>query len=133
MPPAYPMKALTVKQPWASALMDQLPDRCPRKRVENRTWTTRHRGPLVIHAAGSIDPAGAAVLGLTPEEVEALPRGAALGTVELADVVRLDEAVGLAGDPLATGPFCWIVERPRPFPEPVPMPGRQSPWRFSPE
>lgn len=144
MPPFYPVSALTVKQPWASALMGLLPARCATKRVENRTWTTRHRGPLAIHAGLSIDPAGAEALGLTAAEVEALPRGAVLGTVELVDVVRLAEALGIApgatddpwhlsADPLATGPFCWIVERPRPFPEPIPARGRLSLWRFSPQ
>lgn len=51
------MYALTVKQPWASAIMAGL------KRVENRTWRTDYRGPLAIHAGSSIDPAGEEVLG----------------------------------------------------------------------
>lgn len=38
------MYALTIKQPWASAIMAGL------KRVENRTWRTDYRGPLAIHA-----------------------------------------------------------------------------------
>ena len=38
------MYALTIHQPWAWAIMAGI------KRVENRTWRTSHRGPLVIHA-----------------------------------------------------------------------------------
>ena len=41
-------RALTVKQPWASLLVAGI------KTVENRTWTTKYRGPLAIHAALSI-------------------------------------------------------------------------------
>lgn len=36
------MKALSVRQPWASLIASGA------KTVELRTWTTRHRGPLVI-------------------------------------------------------------------------------------
>jgi hypothetical protein len=38
------MKALTVRQPWATLLVTG------RKRIETRSRDTKHRGPLVIHA-----------------------------------------------------------------------------------
>lgn len=44
------MKALSVRQPWATLIVAGL------KRVETRTWATRHRGPLLIHAAKTPDP-----------------------------------------------------------------------------
>ena len=39
------MKALSLWQPWASAITLQL------KRIETRHWPTDYRGPLAIHAA----------------------------------------------------------------------------------
>jgi hypothetical protein len=39
------IRALTLWQPWASAVI------IGGKDVENRTWSTGYRGPLVIHAA----------------------------------------------------------------------------------
>lgn len=40
------MKALSIRQPWAEAILNL------GKRVENRSWQTCHyRGPLLIHAA----------------------------------------------------------------------------------
>ena len=39
------MKALTLRQPWASLIADG------RKTIETRTWRTRYRGPLAIHAS----------------------------------------------------------------------------------
>jgi len=39
------IKALTIRQPWAFAILNLGKD------VENRSWRTRHRGPLLIHAA----------------------------------------------------------------------------------
>ena len=43
------IKALTIKQPWASAIA------FGDKRVENRSWPTAYRGLLAIHAGASID------------------------------------------------------------------------------
>jgi hypothetical protein len=39
------MKALSIRQPWAWAIF------YAGKRIENRTWSTNYRGPLLIHAA----------------------------------------------------------------------------------
>ena len=42
------MKALTLHQPWASAIAWRL------KYHETRSWSTKYRGPIAIHAAKSI-------------------------------------------------------------------------------
>lgn len=39
------MKALSVKQPWASLIVSGLKD------IENRSWSTNYRGPILIHAS----------------------------------------------------------------------------------
>ena len=39
------MKALTLTQPWASLVA------CGAKQIETRSWSTKYRGPLAIHAA----------------------------------------------------------------------------------
>ncbi|MBL8866467.1 MAG: ASCH domain-containing protein, partial [Planctomycetia bacterium] len=41
------MLALSIHQPWAHAILHF------GKSVENRTWSTSYRGPLLIHAAKS--------------------------------------------------------------------------------
>lgn len=41
------MKAITIKQPWASLIVHGIKD------IENRTWLTHFRGRVLIHAAGS--------------------------------------------------------------------------------
>ena len=38
------MKALTVLQPWASLIA------CDAKKIETRSWATKYRGPIAIHA-----------------------------------------------------------------------------------
>jgi len=45
----YKFKTLSVKEPWASLIF-----KCG-KDVENRSWYTPYRGPLLIHASKSVD------------------------------------------------------------------------------
>ena len=43
------MKGLTIKQPWATLIMQK------DKRFEFRSWQTKYRGDLLIHAGKGID------------------------------------------------------------------------------
>jgi hypothetical protein len=44
------MKALTIKQPWATLIMTGAKD------VENRLWHTNFRGRIAIHSSKKMDP-----------------------------------------------------------------------------
>jgi activating signal cointegrator 1 len=44
------LRAITIWQPWAQAIV------CGFKRYETRSWATRYRGPILIHAAGKWTP-----------------------------------------------------------------------------
>ncbi|TKY81796.1 ASCH domain-containing protein [Pectobacterium polonicum] len=39
------MKALSIRQPWAWLIVNGYKD------IENRTWNTKYRGPVLIHAS----------------------------------------------------------------------------------
>ena len=54
------MKALSLLQPWASLVA------YGRKKIETRTWGTRYRGPLAIHASKSDIALGALALASDP-------------------------------------------------------------------
>jgi hypothetical protein len=112
------MKALSVCQPWAWAIVHGI------KTVENRSRRTRHRGPLMIHASRSRrylgDDYSELLPGLPP--VEQLSFGALVGVVEVVDCLLLAE---VEHDPLAVGPWCWILRRARLI-RPVPFRGQVS-------
>jgi hypothetical protein len=110
------MKALSVCQPWAWAIVHGL------KTVENRWRPTRHRGPLVIHASRSRRYLGQDFRGLLPglPPAEQLDFGALVGVVEVVGCVPLAEA---EGDPFALGPWCWLLARARRI-RPVPFKGQ---------
>lgn len=100
------MKALTIRQPWASLIGLGV------KTIETRSWTTRYRGPLAIHAGKRppepdlrLGPGGPVVaeewlvdgdgpeaprlLDLCNELAHPLPLGAIVATATLADVVPM--------------------------------------------
>lgn len=107
------MRALSIRQPWASAILNA------GKSVENRTWSTSHRGELLIHAGLRDDPAGferLAELGVAvPDD---LPRGGVIGRVQLVDVVT--DSLSPWAIP---GCWHWIFEDPEPLPF-VPLRGQ---------
>lgn len=90
------MKAISLWQPWASAIA------CGAKRIETRSWPTNHRGPILIHAAkryvweeavtvqcswtwcGALRPLGLK-MGGDKELRELLPFGAIVATANLVD------------------------------------------------
>lgn len=108
------MKCLTVCQPWASLIMDG------RKRIENRTWSTTHRGILLIHAGSSRCFLGTDADRLI-EDLDGVPYGCLLGTVQLLDCLPLSEC---RGEPFAEGPMCWRVENPVLLKTPIPYRGK---------
>lgn len=87
-----PRLALSVKQPWAALLVAGL------KTVEIRTWATRVRGPVLIHASKRPDPRPEGWALVTTPELRALAarHGGILGTATLSDCVKYDTAEGFA-------------------------------------
>lgn len=118
------MKAITICQPYAHliAILD--------KRVENRGWPTRYRGPILIHAGMSLD-----WLGTHPPVAEPMAFGAVVATANLTDCVHIDDiAMGtydlvypwLRDHEHASGPYCFILSDVRRLDRPVPLKGRQG-------
>jgi hypothetical protein len=110
------MKALSVRQPWAWAIVTGI------KTVENRSRPTRHRGPLVIHASRSRRSLRGDFSNLLPNlpPVEQLDFGALVGVVEVVDCVPVAE---VEGDPFAVGPWCWLLAGARRI-RPIPFKGQ---------
>lgn len=50
------MRALSIRQPWAWAIVQGLKD------IENRTWNTKYRGPFLVHASKKLDPRGIQIM-----------------------------------------------------------------------
>jgi hypothetical protein len=98
------MKTLTISQPWATLIA------IGAKHIETRSWRTRYRGPLAIHAAKGLSGLGMEPSGYGKEfdfrflcrapvfnqvlpgagyTTTMLPRGAVIATCELVSVVPI--------------------------------------------
>lgn len=122
------MKAVTICQPYPRLIVTG------QKHVENRTWPTRHRGPLVIHAGKSRqwldgEDEDAAAAG------EPLEFGAIVATCTLADCVPLSDIERglldarfpqLRNRAHCFGPWCWVLTDVQRLAKPIPWRGAQG-------
>jgi hypothetical protein len=112
------MKALSIKQPWASLIASG------RKTIELRTWQTKYRGDFIVCASCSprrgtefeIGPMAAAICVVT------------LDRIEPADASHAKRACCS----VSPGEFAWRLTNVREF-EPFPIKGRLSFWEPTPE
>ena len=96
---------LTVRQPWAHLIA------IGEKRIENRTWATKYRGLIGIHAGKSLKH-------VPIEERDRYAFGAIIAVVELVDIVAQST------DPYFQGPLGWVLRGARRL-EPIPVRGGQ--------
>jgi len=125
------MKALTIIQPWATLIA------IGAKKIETRSWATKYRGPLAIHAGMNRDFCNMRgkdyICGTEPflsvltKHLEALEPNRVLGFMPLGAVIAICNLVGCApvtGAPLSEfltdrekafgdyteGRFMWFLE-----------------------
>jgi hypothetical protein len=102
------MKALSIRQPWAWAIIHAGKD------VENRRWSTNYRGQFLVHAAkgmtrGEYEDAAEdieMITGISPPFFEDLERGGIIGSVELIDCVTDSSS------PWFGGHYGFLLHRP---------------------
>jgi ASCH domain-containing protein len=72
------MKILSIRKPWAYLITRGS------KNIENRSWPTNYRGPVLIHASLKIDKQLCVDHGLDPTKLET---GGVVGVAEIVDCV----------------------------------------------
>ena len=117
------MKTLTVKNPWAGAIM------LLGKDVENRTWRTTYHGRILIHTSRTQDTgAYSGAFGALFKDtifVEKLRFGYIIGSVELFDCVRNAESRWAEA-----GLWHWRMRDPILFEEPIAIQGSLGLWEY---
>ena len=136
------MKTLTIKQPWASLIAMGIKD------IENRTWPTKYRGTILIHAGKK--PAGSIHGLLTTDQKycasDQRPHafvplfGAIIGSVDIIDCVENHPSVWAERNNPADLPegmvfikpvYNWVLENAVLFEEPIlNVKGKLSLWDF---
>jgi len=110
------MKALSIRQPWAWLILNAGKD------IENRRWYTSYRGPILIHAATTLDRDGYAYL--RHERHIHMPRteeyecGGFVGTARIIHCVRYHTSIWF------DGPYGFVLADVKPLPKFIPYRGR---------
>lgn len=147
------MKTLTIKQPWASLIAHGIKD------IENRTWKTKYRGRIYIHAGGDknilkkhISDDQLAICARYYDQgtlpmMDLLPLSAIIGEVDIIDCVinhhsiwadnmetYICEETGISilypGQKLI---YNWVLANPVLYDEPIlDVKGKLSLWEYKP-
>ena len=141
-PQPHTIRCISLWQPWASLCCIKHPEDPTRsvKGFETRSWSTKHRGPLLIHAAQRFtrNERNWCLKDLIYESLWPVyqrndpPTGAIIGRVTLMDVhpaapmrELIDEYAEAMGD-YRDGRYAWEITEPVLFAEPIPYRGQQG-------
>lgn len=120
--------ALTLHRPWPALILRA------GKNVENRTWRTNYRGPLLLHAGRQWDPHAITFASHIPsaDNITAAHWVSEYDTDHPTGIVGI---VRLYGDDPASpslwaapGQWHWMLEDPYEFDTPIPCAGKQQLW-----
>ncbi|WP_438297747.1 hypothetical protein [Streptomyces sp. HUAS TT7] len=112
---AVPVRALTIYQPWADAIVHL------RKDVENRSWLTPYTGLLLIHSAQRADQAA---LKEAPQDLPGI-RGAVIAVARLTGCHQCDGTCSTWAEP---GLWHWTFTDVTALTSPVACPGARKLW-----
>jgi len=114
------MKAISVQQPWAWAIIHVGKD------IENRSWRTHYRAWVAIHASARPQREWSMPRGVRKPSADKLELGAIVGVARLTDVVDNSRSKWFEG------PVGWVLETPRELRQPIAVKGRLGLWTVPP-
>lgn len=140
------MKVISLLQPWATLVV------IGAKQIETRSWNTKFRGDILIHASAKFDRAQQMLCRQDPfskfiQDCSDLPRGAIIGRATLIYTDTTDLYLTLFGvreklgwvkrlivenekafGDYTPGRYGWLMQRPVPFQKPIPAKGSLGLW-----
>lgn len=122
------MKTITIKQPWASLIVNNY------KKFEFRTWKTKYRGKILIHAGMGTDKK---YLDKFTEYNLDYINGAIIGEAKIVDCILVDEK--FSNDLISinnkvyknnVGAYAWKLENIKKYDEPIYCKGKLNLWNY---
>lgn len=124
------MKVLTIKQPWAQLIIEGY------KKYEFRSWKTKYRGKILIHAGMSLEKD---MLSRFEEYNLDYTMGAILGEAVLEDCILVDEKFNKKLrdlNPVVYGrsnhveKYAWKLTNVVKYKDPIPVKGKLGLWNY---
>lgn len=133
------MKTLTLIQPWATLIM------LGEKKIETRSWSTRYRGKLAIHAGKKIDkevfniPYYKEIFQYYGITITNIPTSCIIATCTLLDVQPTESLKDIISykeyifGNYSPNRFGWILDNIVPLKTPLPAKGMLGLWEYKEE
>jgi hypothetical protein len=104
------MKVIVIRQPWAWLIVNGYKD------IENRSWATKYRGPLLIQASARkpSKPELEDFLAYARKRGVKLPKKFELGGI--VGMAQIDDCVGKSQSKWFEGPIGWVLSKPKRLP-----------------
>lgn len=124
------MKVLTIKEPWATLIIEGY------KAYEFRSWKTKYRGKILIHAGMSLERDNAEKFKDYNLEYS---KGAIIGEAEIVDCIFVTKEVNdelRKINPLVYGKsghvekYAWKLENVKKYDKPIPVKGQLGLWNY---
>lgn len=124
------MKALTIKEPWASLIIEKY------KKYEFRSWKTKYRGKILIHAGLSVEKN---MMQRFKDYDISIKPGYIIGEATLTDCILVDENFNKelrAIDPIVYGrsnhaeTYAWKLEDIVKYEKPISCKGKLGLWNY---
>ncbi|MGM9874690.1 MAG: ASCH domain-containing protein [Bacilli bacterium] len=124
------MKALTIKEPWASLIIEEY------KKYEFRSWKTKYRGKILIHAGCSVEKD--MIKRFSDYDININP-GYIIGHATIVDCILVDEEFNKKLrniDPVVYGrsnhteTYAWKLENVVKYEKPIPCKGKLGLWNY---
>ena len=124
------MKALTIKNPWATLIVDGY------KKYEFRSWKTNYRGKILIHAGLSLEKD---TLNRFKDYNLDCITGAIIGEADIVDCILVDDEFNnkLRNiDPIVYGrsnhveTYAWQLENVKKYDAPIYIKGKLGLWNY---
>ncbi len=123
------MKCLTIKQPWASLIVSGY------KKYEFRSWKTKYRGKILIHAGMSLEKT---YIDKVKEYNLEYIKGAIIGEAEIVDCILVDKNFddylknenNIVYGKDHVGSYAWKLDNIKKYKEPIYVKGKLSLWEY---
>lgn len=124
------MKALTIKNPWATLIIEGY------KKYEFRSWKTKYRGKILIHT--SINPDKKIIDNFENLNLN-YQNGYIIGEAEIIDCIEVTkefeeklvrENKQVYGMTVGRGGYAWKLENVVKYNKPIPIKGKLGLWEY---
>ena len=124
------MKVLTIKEPWASLIVNNY------KKYEFRSWKTNYRGKILIHTSSTMKKSDL----IKFEHLNLnYQKGAIIGEAEITDCILVDEKFNdflikennlIYGNNSKIGLYAWKLENVKIYTKPLFTKGKLGLWNY---